>query len=118
MNLDPDVPGTAACVGRPLGTVEVKILDQSGNLLPAGIEGEIAVRSAALPTAYSAAPAADRAAFRDGWFLPGDLGKKDGAGRLYITGRKRRFIDSGGWKVDPAEVEEVLKTHPLVENTP
>ena len=44
----------------------------------------------------------------------GDMGRIDEAGRLYLTGRKRRFIDTGGYKVHPAEIEDLLLTHPLV----
>lgn len=52
--------------------------------------------------------------FKDDHFLTGDLGKKDEKGRLYITGRKKIFIDTGGHKVDPLEIEDILITHPKV----
>ena len=53
-------------------------------------------------------------AFRDGWFLTGDLGRLDAAGRLYVTGRKKLLIEVAGHKVDPIEVEDVLAAHPKV----
>ena len=116
MNLDTDPRSTADSVGRPLGTVRVQIAGEAGSELPAGTAGEIAIQSPALTPGYIGAPPADQAAFRDGWFFTGDLGKTDEAGRIYITGRKRRFLDSGGHKVDPAEIEDLLRTHPLVQD--
>ena len=53
-------------------------------------------------------------AFRDGFFLSGDLGRLDAEGRLTITGRKKLLIEVGGYKVDPIEVEDVVVTHPKV----
>jgi len=56
----------------------------------------------------------NREAFRDGYFLSGDLGTLDDEGRLTITGRKKLLIEVGGYKVDPIEVEDVVGAHPGV----
>ena len=52
--------------------------------------------------------------FQDGWFLTGDLGRLDDEGRLYVTGRKKLLIEVAGHKVDPIEVEDVVRLHPKV----
>jgi long-chain acyl-CoA synthetase len=56
----------------------------------------------------------NREVFRDGFFYTGDVGRYDAEGRLWITGRKKLFIEVAGNKVDPVEVEDVLATHPAV----
>jgi long-chain acyl-CoA synthetase len=66
-------------------------------------------------SAYLDRPDLNRETFHDGFFYPGDLGLKDERGRLVITGRSSLFIDSGGEKVDPLEIEQALATHPAVK---
>jgi long-chain acyl-CoA synthetase len=102
-NLDPDPVASFESVGTPVGNVEVLILD-----------GEIAVSSPALTDGYSGMEKLNRRVFRDGWFLTGDLGRLDSAGRLYVTGRKKLLIEVAGHKVDPIEVEDVVLAHPKV----
>lgn len=102
-------------VGRPMNNNEVKIVDESGNSVPDGAIGEIAIKSLALTKGYCNMPELNEEAFREGFFLTGDLGKKDKEGNLYITGRKKIFIETVGNKVDPIEVEDVLLTHPKVK---
>jgi long-chain acyl-CoA synthetase len=91
-----------ATAGRPLGNVTVTIEDEHGRVLGAGERGEIVIRS---PAAIGgvACPLRTR-----------DLGSRDAAGRLTITGRTSLFINTAGNKVDPAEVEAALRTHPAV----
>ena len=101
VDLDPEpVPGS---VGTPVGQVAVRIED-----------GEIAVRSPAMTHGYSGLDELNRRVFRDGWFLTGDLGRLDEAGRLFVTGRKKILIEVAGHKVDPIEVEDVVLAHPRV----
>lgn len=102
-------------VGKPMKGIEVLILDDDGNELPANAVGEILFRSPALTDGYRNMPELNKDAFRNGGFMTGDLGKKDDEGRLYITGRKKIFIDQGGYKVDPFEIEDVLITHPKID---
>jgi non-ribosomal peptide synthase protein (TIGR01720 family) len=108
---DPEpAPGT---VGRPLDGVVVEVVDDAGTSVPAGTEGEVVVRSAAVMRGYAElGPDATSPAVHG--YLTGDLGRLDGAGRLSITGRKRILIDTGGHKVNPVEVERVLLGHPAV----
>ena len=91
-------PGT---VGVPLPDVEIRILDPN----PEGI-GEIAARGPNVMKGYFNNPDATREAFRDGWFLTGDMGFVDGDGYVTITGRKKNVIvNREGKNIYPEEVE-------------
>jgi long-chain acyl-CoA synthetase len=104
-----DEVGGHVTVGRPLPGVEVVLRDVDG-----GDVGRVFVRSDAVAVGYAAADAADeRAAFVDGGFLTGDLARRDGD-RLILAGRVSSFINVAGRKVDPAEVEGVLRRAPGV----
>jgi long-chain acyl-CoA synthetase len=113
-NLDQDPVASFESVGRPVDGVQVLIEDEEGSLVPPGTVGEIAVKSPGLTSGYSDMEELNREAFRDGFFLSGDLGQLDEEGRLTITGRKKLLIEVGGYKVDPIEVEDVVAAHPKV----
>ena len=115
VNLDTDPWTTAASVGRPIQDVRVEIRDTAGNTLEVGRIGEIAIGSPAMTRGYAGVEEQiNRQALPDGWFLTGDRGRLDEAGRLSITGRRKLLIDVQGDKVDPIEVEDVLAVHPKV----
>ena len=103
-------PGT---VGRAAGP-EVAIMDEDGNLLPAGGTGEIVIRGANVTAGYENNPKANAEAFTHGWFRTGDQGCLDADGYLSITGRLKEIINRGGEKISPREVDEVLMDHPAV----
>lgn len=115
INLDSDLKNTYDSVGSPLKNIEIKIIDDAGKELPTGSIGELVIKSQALTRGYCNKPELNQQVFKDGSFLTGDLGKKDEAGRVYITGRKQIFIDTGGHKVDPLEIENILLTHNQVK---
>lgn len=102
----------AGSVGVPMQGVDIRILDpiDPSRRLRAGEEGHVAVYAPSMFTGYIGA----EAPIFDGHFLTGDLGRIDDRGRLYITGRLRLLIESGGFKVNPLEVEAVLSSHPGV----
>jgi len=100
-------------VGRSQGS-EIGIMSSSGILIPAGQEGEIAVRGPAVASGYVGSPELTRAAFRDGWYWTGDAGRLEADGTLYLTGRLKEIINRGGEKIGPDEVDTVLATHPAV----
>jgi len=102
-------PGTT---GRPVPGVVVRIADQRGRPLPAGVSGRVLVGSGMRMDQYSGGGGKDVV---NGLVVTGDLGHFDRWGRLYIDGREDDMIVSGGENVFPGEVEEVLTTHPGVE---
>ena len=103
-------PGT---VGKAAGP-EVAIMDETGNLLPAGATGEIVIRGPNVTRGYENNPKANAEAFTNGWFRTGDQGTMDSDGYLSITGRLKEIINRGGEKISPREVDEVLMDHPAV----
>ena len=102
-------------IGLPMHNVEIKVIGDRGQELPPGLEGELVIKSQTLTNGYHNSPEVNKEVFQNGHYFTGDLGKKDEQGYLWITGRKRIFIETGGHKVDPFEVEDVLVTHPNVE---
>ena len=95
--------------GRPLPGVEVAILSDDGQALPRGEEGHVAVRSPAVMQGYWTPGGIDPARTVEGWFLIGDRGFLDAGGDLHLRGRLRGFINVGGSKVDPGEIESALR---------
>ena len=100
--------------GRPVWCVELKIVDEQGQPVPVGEVGEIICKSPLATQGYYKNPAATEASFRDGWFHTGDLGHFDEGGYLYVVGRKKDMVKSGGISVYPLEIETVLYHHPDV----
>jgi len=102
-------------VGTPIWGVEVMVVDDKNNPLPAGEVGEVAIRGHNVMKGYYNKPEATADAFKGtGWFHTGDLGRMDAEGYLYIVDRVKDMIIRGGFNVYPREVEEVLMTHPAV----
>ena len=111
----PDILRTET-VGQPLPGIEIKIVDDERRSLPLGEHGEVACRTPTLMKGYYRDPEATAAAIdSDGWFYTGDLGTLDEQGNLRIDGRKKDMIIRGGFKIYPREVEEVLYTHPAIQ---
>ena len=104
-------------VGRPLAGVELRIVDEEGNDLPAGEAGEVAVRAPNVSPGYLDRPDETAAVFRGGWFFTGDVGRLDEEGFLYILDRKKDVIITGGENVWSGEVEAALYRHPDVVET-
>ena len=115
-NGHPEPQSCPDSVGTPIGGVAVEVLDDAGQPLPEGVEGELAIRSPFAAAGYVGNEAATRASFRGGAYLSGDLGTRDAQGHVRITGRKKFIINRGGFKVNPYEVEAALKEHPGVED--
>ena len=101
-------------VGLPLPRVEVRLVDESGQAVPAGTPGQIEVRGPNVFLEYWRRPEATRAAFRNGWFRTGDTGVLEG-GTYRILGRSNvDIIKTGGFKVSALEIEEELRMHPAI----
>jgi long-chain acyl-CoA synthetase len=101
-------------VGMPVPGCEVTIQDDAGNVLPAGQDGEICVRSPGVLSGYWHAPDASAAALIGGWLHTGDIGHLDADGYLYVVDRKKDLIIRGGFNVYPRDIEDVLLAHPAV----
>jgi len=105
------------CVGLPFPLTEVCLLDEEGaELREPGVVGEVFSRSPYLFNGYWGKPELTAASMHDGWFSPGDLGRLDDEGFLYIVDRKNDKIISGGVNIFPREVEEALARHPAVRD--
>ena len=92
----------------------MEIIGANGEILPSGSKGEIRVRSSHQVTAYLQDEERSRKHFRESWFYPGDTGYFDDSGLLYIEGRLDSILNFGGLKLNPQEIEAVLKSHPSV----
>lgn len=101
-------------VGRPRDGVELRIVGASGDAVPAGEVGEIAIRSPSMMVGYWEEPEHTAAALRDGWLYTGDLGRVDEAGFVWFVGRSKEIIIRGGSNIAPGEVEDVIEEHPDV----
>ncbi|MBI4888818.1 MAG: AMP-binding protein [Acidobacteria bacterium] len=105
----------AGSVGTPMPDVEVRLVDESGRLVPEGTPGEIEVRGPLVFLEYWGRPADTQAAFRDGWFRTGDTAVLE-HGMYRLLGRTSiDIIKTGGYKVSALEIEEVLRLHPAIE---
>jgi acyl-CoA synthetase (AMP-forming)/AMP-acid ligase II len=100
-------------VGIPVG-LAVAILNDRGDVLPAGQTGHVTVRGASVMPGYDGDEAATTAAFIGDWFKTGDQGFFDDEGYLYLSGRTREMINRGGENIAPREVDEALLEHPAV----
>ena len=101
-------------VGRACRFSEVTILGAGGQPLLPGETGEVAVRGDIVMPGYFETPENTTRAFENGWLLTGDLGYLDDCGYLFLQGRSKELIISGGFNVYPAEVENALMTLPEV----
>lgn len=101
-------------VGLPAGP-EIAVLDVDGRILPSGEIGEVAIRGANVFDGYERNPAANEAAFVNGWFRTGDQGRLDEDGYLVLLGRLKEIINRAGEKISPLEIDDVLLRHPSVQ---
>lgn len=103
-----------ASAGRLVMYSQLRIVDAQGNDLPAGQPGEIYGRSPNAVTAYYESPAKTEETFGGGWIHTGDIGYLDDEGYLFISGRIKEVIVTGGQNVHAAEIEELILTFPGV----
>jgi long-chain acyl-CoA synthetase len=110
----PDADRRPGSIGTPIEGVQVRLVDESGNEVPAGSPGEIEVKGPNVMKGYWNLPDATDAAIKDGWFSTGDIAVLDDDGYYYVVDRKKDLIIRGGYNVYPREIEEVLHEHPAV----
>ena len=104
-------PGT---VGRPHVLIPLAIRRVDGSFADPGEVGELVCQGPTVMRGYRDDPEATRTALRDGWLHTGDLGRMDEEGFVYVTGRLKEIIISGGENISPEEVEAALRDHPAV----
>jgi fatty-acyl-CoA synthase len=103
-----------ASAGRPVMTVETRVVDAEMRDVPPGERGEIVHRSPQLLSGYWSKPEETEAAFEGGWFHSGDVGTMDEEGFITIVDRTKDVINTGGVLVASREVEDAILTHPAV----
>ena len=102
-------------IGTPIEGVEMRLIDDDWNTVPADTIGEIAIRGHNVMKGYWNKPEATAEVMSaDGWFRTGDMARVDADGYYFIVDRKKDLIIRGGYNVYPREIEEVLHEHPAV----
>lgn len=102
-------------VGRAARLCRVEAMDENMKMVPNGEIGLMAVKAPQVFKGYWNKPDETREVFKDDWFITGDLLKKDDEGFIYLSGRSRDVVRTGGMNVYPAEIEPVFRSHPKVK---
>jgi acyl-CoA synthetase (AMP-forming)/AMP-acid ligase II len=103
-------------IGKPLPDVEVKIVDEDGKSLPPRQVGEILAKGPRIMTGYwRDEQKTSQVMTKDGWLRTNDMGWMDEEGYIYLAGRGDDMIIRGGENISPEEVEDVLRSHPKVD---
>lgn len=115
----PGIPVRAGSMGLALPGFDVAVIDESGNVVPDGTEGDIAVRvepkrPVGLFEEYWRDPERNAEAHRAGWYVSGDRGVRDADGYFWFVGRADDVILSSAYRIGPFEVESALLEHPAV----
>ena len=103
-------------MGKPVPGHNVAIIDESGDVLPPGVTGSIAVRAPdpVMFLGYWNNPEATADKFLGDWLLTGDIGQTDEDGYIWFVGRDDDVITSAGYRIGPGEIEDCLMSHPAV----
>ncbi len=113
--LDPEaLPGKIGSIGRPIPNVDLRVLRDDGSPAAPGEVGEIVARGSNIMEGYWADPVETEKVLDGSGFRTGDLGWADEDGFLFVAGRKRDMVKSGGHRIHPKEIEEALLEHPEV----
>ncbi|MBI2655206.1 long-chain-fatty-acid--CoA ligase [Candidatus Woesearchaeota archaeon] len=105
------VPGS---VGFCLPGVKIRVTDKNYNDVPVNTEGDILIKGPNVFHGYWNKEKYNEEVFKDGWFVTGDVGKVDEKGYVYILGRSKDVLISGGINIYPREIEEVIESMPQV----
>lgn len=103
-------------VGKPMAGCEIRLFDENGKEVPEGEVGEVWGRGPTCGPGYYGDEESTWKSWEGGWFKMGDLAKWDAEGNLVIVGRKKDVIIRGGQNIYPAEIEDILRSHPKVKD--
>lgn len=104
------------CVGKPLKSVALKIINEKGQVCKIGEEGELWIKGDSVMIGYYMDEALTNKVYKNGWLFTGDIALTNEKGLLHIKGRKDNLIIKGGMNIYPAEIENTLKSDPRVKN--
>ncbi len=101
--------------GRARPDVEIRLVDENGQIVPRGELGELQCRTEPRFMEYFRNPEATGQVLKDGWFSTGDLMRQDADGYLYFVERRKEMIKSSGFNILPGEVERIVQLMPGVK---
>ncbi|WP_405570594.1 AMP-binding protein [Winogradskyella sp. Asnod2-B02-A] len=101
-------------IGKAIPNVELKIVDEKGEITKTNEEGELLARGKNIMLGYYKDQIATNIAIKNGWLHTGDLARIDDEGFIYIVARKKEIIKAGGKRISPKEIEEVILSIPEV----
>lgn len=102
-------------IGLPMSGIDASVVDENLRELPPGEVGELAIRGPNVMTGYWQRPEETAKVVKIDWLLTGDMARMDEDGYFYIVDRKKDMIIAGGYNIYPREVEEVLYSHPAIQ---
>ena len=115
-SLDPSlVDRKVGSIGRGIPGVELRVVGKDGSEVEPGDIGEIVARGKNIMIGYLEDPVGTADVLRNGWLHTGDLATVDGEGFIYIRGREKEFIKSGGYRIGPQQIEDVILQHQSVQ---
>jgi fatty-acyl-CoA synthase len=106
--------GKLGSAGRPMPIVELALVDENGDRANLGEVGQVVARTPGVMEGYWNMPERTAEALQDGWLYSGDMGRMDEQGYLYLAGRAKDMIISGGENIYPLEIERLLKEDPRI----
>jgi len=103
-------------IGKVVSCGEIRVMDDAGREVPPGDMGELWIAGPMIVPGYWRNEDATAAAFKNGFWRSGDIGSVDAQGYVRIADRKKDMINRGGYKVYPAEVENVISDLPMIDD--
>ncbi|CAH8282099.1 acyl-CoA synthetase (AMP-forming)/AMP-acid ligase II [Mariniflexile fucanivorans] len=101
-------------IGKAIPNVELKIVNDEGNVIKANETGELLARGENIMLGYYKHDAETNLAIKDGWLYTGDIAKMDDDGYIYLVARKKEILKVGGKRVSPKEIEAVILSIPEI----
>ncbi len=113
--LEPDLlKRKLGSIGKGIPGVELKVVDDSGDVVRPGEAGEIIARGDNIMTGYYKEPEMTNEVLKDGWLYTGDIGTTDSEGFIFLTARNKEFVKIAGNRVSLKEIEAVILSYPQI----